>query len=200
MIRLLTECEPLEVCHHGLRMTAEEYFSIGETQNRYELIDGVVIMSPSPTPLHQEIVAEIAAQLRMFVKRNPIGRVFVEVDVQLAPRAVAGELVYRPDAVYVSKERNDQIRNCIAGAPDLVVEVISPDSRRYDGETKRSDYERCGVREYWLIDPLEGRMTFYVLQGGRLVERQPRGDEFSSEALPGLVVNLADVREVFPAR
>ena len=85
----------------------------------------------------------------------------------------------------------------LIGPPDLAVEVISPDSRRYDTQTKRDDYERCGVREYWIVDPQQKLLTFLRNEAGRFVEVPPQGDSFASEAVEGFVLNLAEVRDSF---
>jgi len=77
------------------------------------------------------------------------------------------------------------------------VEIISSSSRRYDSETKKNDYERCGVREYWLIDPEREAMTFYRLQDGRFAEVPASDNHFTSEAVPGFTLDLPRVRETF---
>lgn len=85
----------------------------------------------------------------------------------------------------------------IFGAPELIVEAISKGSRRFDTETKKGDYERFGVREYWLIDPARQAMTFYRLQDGQFVEVPASADSFESEAVPGFRLDLKRVRETF---
>lgn len=179
-------------CYRGLRLTADDYFSLDDDGFRYELVDGVICMSPSPTPGHQEIVLEIGAQIRNHLEQHPIGRAFVELDVQLRD-----DLVYRPDVVFLRTDRAKACRERVVGPPDLIVEVISPDSRRYDSETKRGDYARCGVAEYWMIDPQRGSMIFLRLQGGRYVEIEPTDDRLTSAALPGFVLDLERLRKAF---
>ncbi len=83
MIRRLAQTTPSETCYYGLRMTAGEYLALGETQIRYELIDGVVVMSPSPTAQHQQLIMKIAHQVVSFLNENPIGEVFPELDINL---------------------------------------------------------------------------------------------------------------------
>lgn len=158
-------------------------------------------MSPSPTAQHQQLIMEIAYQVAAFLDPNPVGRVFPELDINLRA-ALDREVVYRPDVVYVSKEKAGIIKNHITAAPDVVVEVISPDSRQYDSVTKKNDYEAAGVGEFWLIDPLEPRMTFFVRQGEKFVESASPGDTFASAAIPGFSLDLDRIRQVFktPAR
>ncbi len=89
------------------------------------------------------------------------------------------------------------MREKIVGGPDLVVEVVSRGSRRMDTETKKADYERFGVREYWLIDPERQAMTFWRLQDNRFVEVAPTGHTFASQAVPGFTLDLAHLRAKF---
>ena len=196
MIRRLVQTTPSETCYYGLRMTAREYLALGETHIRYELIDGVVVMSPSPTAQHQQLIMKIAHQVVSFLNENPIGEVFPELDINLRS-GLGQEVVYRPDIVYVSKERADIIQKHVVGAPDVLVEIISPDSRQYDSVTKKNDYEAAGVREYWLIDPLESKMTFFIRQGDKFVESVPQGDTFASTAIPGFMLDLNRIRQLF---
>jgi Uma2 family endonuclease len=183
--------------YHGLRMTADEYFQLGETEGFYELIDGMVVMSPSPTPRHQMVAARLLTQIGVFLENHPVGEVFFEVDVHLQRAPRGGDLVYRPDIVFVRSERVARNLDRIAEPPDLIVEIASESSRRYDQETKKADYERFGVLEFWLIDPEEDAMTFYRLRKGRYVETVPEGDFLSSEAIPGFVLDVARMRRAF---
>lgn len=182
---------------HGLRMTAEEYAALPECDGWYELIDGVVCMSPSPLPLHQRIAARLTGQIIAFLDAHPVGEAFVEVDVFLGEGPRGGDLVYRPDIVFIRQSRLPRGMERITGAPDLVVEIISNTSRRYDHETKKSDYERCGVPEYWIIDPYRKELAFYLLRQGRYVLAPAQGDQFGSEAIPGFSLDLNRLRKSF---
>ena len=184
--------------YRGLRVSAEEYLALPDDGYRYELVEGVVVMSPSPTLRQQAVVAEILAQIMMYLREHPVGHVFPESDVHLGTGLRGGDLVYRPDLVFVRAERLPRTPDeTLRGPPDLVVEVVSPGSRRYDAETKRQDYERLGVREYWLVDPERGAMTFLRLVGGRFVEPPADGETFASEAVPGFALDLVRVRKSF---
>ena len=189
--------EPGEAPHRGLRMSADDFLRLQDDGTSYELMDGVVVMSPSPTPQHQRVTMKIAAQIEWFLRDHPVGDVFPEIDVHLGRGPTGGDLVYKPEIVFIRAERRAQMREKIVGAPDLVVEVISRGSRRMDTETKKEDYERFGVREYWLIDPEREAMTFYRLQDGRFVEITPTGTTFVSQAVPGFKLDLIPVRESF---
>ena len=101
-------------------MTADEFLAIGETQERYELIDGVVVLSPSPFPSHNEITARITGQLFVFAERHGTIRFFPETDIRLNTGKV-----YRPDiAVYIANRIPKRVPR-LDTPPDLVVEVLS---------------------------------------------------------------------------
>ena len=181
----------------GLRMTAEQYFALEDDGYKYELIDGVVVMSPSPTPRHQAVAMEIVGQLYMYLRDHPVGHILAETDVQLGEGPNGRDLVYRPELVFIATERWPEMRDRLVGPPDVGVEIISPTSRRMDTETKRNDYERIGVREYWLLDPERNAMTFYRLEGDRFAESAFSGEAFVSQAVPGFTLDLKRVRESF---
>lgn len=181
----------------GLRMAADEFLQIPDDGCNYELVDGVVVMSPSPTPRHQAVTTELVAQISWHLRQHSTGRVFAELDVHLGKGPTGGDLVYKPEVVYLSHSRLTGMQEKLSGAPDLVVEIISRGSRRMDSETKRRDYERFGAREFWLIDPTRETMTFYRLERGAFVEVTPQGDRFLSEAIPGFALDLKAVRECF---
>lgn len=183
--------------YRGLRLTAEEYFSIPDDGARYELVDGVVVVSPSPEPNHQYVSGQLFRKLADFVEARRLGVVLYETDVLLSEGPTGGDVVLRPEFLFVRVERQNEVRKRVVGAPDLVVEVVSPDSRRMDTRTKYDDYQRAGVQEYWLIDPERDEMRFYRLEAGRFVEAPISGDKFASTAVPGFTLDLAWVRETF---
>lgn len=181
----------------GLRLSAEEYFQLPDDGRKYELIDGVVVMSPSPTPRRQLMALEVLKQLSRHVDKEDLGLVLYETDVVFGVRADGRDLVYRPEMIFIRKERVSQIEDRIRIIPDVVVEVVSPDSRSLDEQTKFHDYERAGVKEYWFIDPIEEQTRFYRLTDGRLVDVAVRGSTYESEAVPGLMLDLTPIRGAF---
>jgi len=181
----------------GLRMTAEDFFQLPDDGHDYELLDGVVIMTPSPSPRHQQVAGEILFQLQAFLKQNPVGKAFHETDVYLGQPRHQGDLVYRPEIVFYRADRLAGLENRLIGPPDLVVEVISPPSRLYDTKTKRDDYEHCGVVEYWIIDPQADAFTFLFNEAGSFVPVVPVGDRFASRVIQGFMLDLAEVRKTF---
>lgn len=178
-------------------MTADEFLEIPDDGYSYELMDGVVALSPGPTPHHLSAAMEIALELKLFLRGNPLGEVLATIDVHLGQAPNGGDIVYHPEVVFLRAERLPEMREKIIGGPDLVVEVVSRGSRRMDSETKKDDYERVGVREYWLIDPQREAMTFWRLKDGKFVEVPATGDAFASEAVAGFELDLKRVRETF---
>ena len=116
------------------------------------LIDGELLVTPSPRPEHQEVAGEIYTQLKKHVRAAQAGKVYMApVDVQLSN----GEIV-QPDVLFVRRERLDIVDRRIHGAPDLVIEVASPSNADRDRFLKRSLHATNGVPEYWIVD-LEDR-------------------------------------------
>jgi len=174
----------------GLRMTADEYLSLDDDGFRYELIDGVVVMSPSPGFDHQDVRGEIENQLRNFVKPRKLGWVGSEVDLRLGSK-----LVYRPDLLFVSSKNHLRRPKRLGFPPELVVEVLSPSTTVFDLETKSADYAKFGILEYWIVNPDDGEIRFLHLVRGRYVEAKPTRGKFASKAVPGFKLDLKAVRD-----
>ena len=159
---------------------------------RYELLDGELVMSPSPNRAHQRIDAKLGWRLAQFVEERDLGEVFsAPFDVVLSDTNVV-----QPDLLFVSKEQayivtEDNIR----GAPDLVVEILSHSTAERDRTFKRALYARYGVREYWLVDPDTRTVTVLLLDDGTFVEvaHYGAGQPLTSPTLPGFTVNLDDI-------
>jgi len=174
-------------------MTADEYMDLPEDPlSRYELIDGVVTMTPSPAFDHQNTIAEIVTQFGIFLRGNRLGRVAVVFDVK-----VRDDVVHQPDVAYFRESKARQSRAKVKVAPDIVVEIVSPDSWERDHVTKRANYEAAGVGEYWIIDPERNAFTFLVLEGGAYREVEAASDRYASTILPGFELDLALVRACF---
>ncbi|MBK1701657.1 Uma2 family endonuclease [Thiococcus pfennigii] len=139
---------------------------------RYELIDGeAYLMAPAPTLEHQEVAGEIFRQLaNALADPGQTCRPFIApVDVRLPRAEEADELVdtvVQPDVLVVCDPAKLDRRG-VRGAPDLVVEVLSPATASHDHRRKRQVYERAGVREFWLVHPTDRMVTIYRLEAGR---------------------------------
>jgi len=159
---------------------------------RYELIDGTAyLMAPAPTLEHQEVAGEIYFQLRQALAGNTC-RVFIApLDVRFPKTEAADEridTVLQPDVLVVCDLSRLDHRG-VCGAPDLVVEVLSPSTASHDHVWKRRVYERSGVREYWLVHPIDRMITVYRLQDGEY--GKPEVMELSGETVVGILPGVA---------
>jgi Uma2 family endonuclease len=190
---------PTEPGYTGLRMTAEAFLALGETHDRYELIDGVVVMSPSASFGHNEMIAEIVYQLKLFAGRGGDGGEGGGGEIRIAPET---DITFGPGRVYrpnISVFRSSRLPAKVISSdiiPDLIVEVLSPGSKVLDLITKRDDYERAGVQEYWAADPENGSIRRWQRQGSQLCEMPIDGDALASGAFPGLVLDLKALRAI----
>ena len=132
-----------------------------ETNQPCELWHGRLIMSPAPTPFHQLVALRLQDALYRWVDRRKLGVVLgAPSDVVLAP-----DLALQPDVLFIAKARQNIIKTHIYGAPDLVMEVVSPDRPRRDYKDKKEQYEAHGVKEYWIVDPDRRRIEVWTLRG-----------------------------------
>lgn len=145
------------------RWTYEEYSHLDDDQ-RYEIIDGELLMALAPDTWHQSWIGDLYALLRTHVLRNKLGKVFMSpVDVVLD-----SENTVQPDIVFVAAANLGIIqRPAIFGVPDVLVELVSPSSVRRDRYDKRSLYARFGVKEYWIGDPANKALEILALKEGR---------------------------------
>jgi Uma2 family endonuclease len=171
------------------RWTYEDLRRMPESQERNEIIDGVLHMSPSAhVRRHQRVVGNLYALLRPFVEARGLGEVFISpADVVAAPGRVV-----QPDLFFVAAERLHIVGAFVDGVPDLTIEVVSVSSVEYDRVTKFNLYEDIGVREYWLVDPEDQSLEVHVLRGGRfeLLGRWTNGGRAHSAILDGLDVEV----------
>ncbi len=174
-------------------MSAKEFSQLPEGPPYFQLIGGELFMSPSPRYRHQEIVGNIFSSIREHLRRSPVGKVVIAPsDVELSP-----DDVYEPDIYFVSKERLGILtEQGASGAPDLVVEVLSPGTAKLDLGPKREVYARAGVEEMWLVDERRSKIDLYLLQGTelKLVRTVVAGDTIETPLIPGFSL---DVREIF---
>ena len=158
----------------------------------YQLIQGELIMSPSPTIFHQIIISNLSFLLQKHVRSRKIGFVLVApVDVYLSDINT-----FQPDVVYVSADRLSIVEEKnIQGAPDLVIEVLSPSTAYYDLRRKKDVYAEYGVHEYWIVDPIEKSVEIYVLEGKKLevVEKITRSGLIESRVVEEFSIKWADV-------
>ena len=172
------------------KLTYEDYAKTPEGE-RWELIDGELIMAPSPKEAHQRTQIRVGSRMFTFTEDRDLGQVYIEFDVVLSDTDTV-----RPDVIFVSRERSHIItEDNVQGAPDLVVEIRSPSTARRDWTTKRELYERHGVREYWLVDPEAATVAVLLLEEGELKVAGVYGeaDALDSVVIEGFSVALANI-------
>ena len=159
----------------GLALRTEKHYTYADylqwpDDTRYELIDGEAFrMAPPPLIEHQEIAGEVYCQLANQLDGQPCRPYIAPVDVRL-PRAdeadAAIDTVVQPDVLVVCDPHKIDRRG-VRGAPDWVLEVLSPSTAAHDQIAKRRTYERAGVRDYWLVHPGDRTLTVYLLENGQ---------------------------------
>ena len=171
--------------------TYEDYAQLPEGAP-YQLIGGELVMSPSPTPTHQRISLNLSVALYLFVKEHDLGQILVApMDVYLSETDTP-----QPDILFIAKTRLGIIgEKYVDGAPDLVVEILSPSAAYYDLKKKKRLYEASGVKEYWIVEPEAQEIEVYALVEGRfdLFGREAGQGTITSKLLAGFSVDLADV-------
>jgi Uma2 family endonuclease len=153
---------PNHLSYAGLRMTAEEFLSLGETPERLELIDGVVTVSPKPSFRHQRVAFLIARAIDDWAAHHPGAQMAQDVSVQFGP-----SIVYEPDIVAFAPGTYDREPAIVDRPPDLVVEVSSPSTMRMDQDTKKRDYERFRCQGILVDRSVQWRSTRVSARGRR---------------------------------
>lgn len=171
--------------------TSRDYQNLPEGAP-YQLIGGKLVMNPSPDIQHQRLSGVLEYQLRSFVVEHDLGDVFdAPTDVQFSEHDV-----YQPDIFFISRSRSEIIgTKRIQGAPDLIIEILSPSTAYFDLREKYETYERCGVREYWLVDPERKEIEIYINHNTAfsLSQKMRTTGEVSSTVLEGFTVSLNEI-------
>jgi len=179
--------------------TYADYFR-WKLEERVELIRGRIFkMSPAPNRRHQQISGNIFYELKRFVQRGPCEVYSAPFDVRL-PRKSASDkditTVLQPDVCVVCDTNKLDEKGCV-GAPDIVVEVLSPGNNAKELKNKYEVYEEAGVPEYWVVSPQDETVLVYTLTGGRYTASRMMvaGDSLQSTALDGFSLNIARLFE-----
>ncbi|MEY2878321.1 MAG: hypothetical protein RLZZ15_701 [Verrucomicrobiota bacterium] len=172
--------------------TVADYRAMPEGPPYYQLIEGELIMAPSPGSFHQDVAGNLHLLLANYVRKHRLGKVCIApLDVYLT-----ADSVVQPDVFFLSRGNLSLLQaDGVHGAPDLVVEIISPSTATLDKKRKRALYARCGVQELWLVDPLLEQIHRYVFatDAAKPVRIVDSEETFESPLLPGLVVSALDV-------
>ncbi len=175
---MATRIEPL--------MTIADLDAMPDDEYRYEIIEGELFVSRSPSLTHQSVSANLFRSIDTYLIDNPLGRIWTTPGVIFSE--FSGVI---PDLVYISHQRRAEIASGdrLTGAPDLVIEILSPGSEneRRDRVAKKQLYGKYGVKEYWIVDFENRAIEVYQLRGHsmRLRARLNDQDEITSSVLPG---------------
>ena len=172
------------------RCTSEDYWSLPEGR-RAELIGGQLYDMAPPSRTHQKLIMELSSTIRNFIKEHN-----GSCEVYPAPFAVNIDAEDKdwvePDISVICDPSRLDARGC-NGAPDLVIEIVSPSSRRMDYSTKNTLYSEAGVREYWIVDPAKERTTIYRYEEDAAPIFYLFSDDVPVGIFPELTINIADL-------
>lgn len=160
---------------------------------RYEVIEGELLVTPAPTARHQRVLMRLAVRLSHHVETTGLGEVLpAPTDVILAH-----ESIVQPDILFIARHRLGiiDLDGGVHGAPDLVVEILSPSTAGRDQVVKRKLYSKYGVREYWVADSASASIEVMALGpvGLETVQVYPVGSALTSPLLPGVSRSVAEV-------
>lgn len=173
------------------KYTHADLLAMPEDGKRREIIEGELFVTPSPISNHQRILFELAMAFGKFLEVHPLGKVwFAPLDVILSDHNVL-----EPDLLLVLNEHESIVKDWVYGAPDLVVEILSPTTEARDRGPKMKAYARFGVSEYWIVDPAARRIEVYRLSVGgfELARTCAQGDTIETPLLDGFVLSLESI-------
>ncbi|HRH40661.1 MAG TPA: Uma2 family endonuclease [Pyrinomonadaceae bacterium] len=171
------------------QMSYEDFLEWNGNQGWFEWVNGEVFEMSSPSVLHQEIVGFLFLIMSSFIEANKLGKVYVSPIQMKLKKHKTGR---QPDLIFVGKENLGKLKkNYLDGAADLVIEIISPESRARDRGEKFYEYEAAGVKEYWLIDTERKQAEFYSLsKDGFFNFELAENGIFKSKVLQGLTLKV----------
>ncbi len=177
----------------AVKSTYDDYRNTPDDE-RYELLDGELIVAPAPRLYHQRVGMQLGALFHMFVKERGLGEVYsAPCDVVFSNTDVV-----QPDLLFVSREREHVLHggDNVRGAPDVVIEILSPTTAARDRTFKRALYAKHGVKEYWLVDPDTRTVTVLALEERRfeVAGVYGAGQNLTSPTLQGFTF---DPEEIF---
>lgn len=174
------------------QLTYSNYKDFPEDGKRYEILEGRLLMVPSPFTPHQRISGKLYRHLSNYVEKNNLGEVFhPPYDVVLSELNVV-----QPDIIYVSKENSNIItEENIKGVPDLVIEIVSKTSRKNDETTKKMIYARSNIKEYWIVYPESKTINVFTKpeQGYVLWKEFLTTDTLSTPTFPDIKLDIAKI-------
>jgi Uma2 family endonuclease len=183
------------VSGEGMKITYDDFLLFPDDGKRHELIDGEHYVTPSPNTKHQRVSGNLYFLIRAWLEDHPLGQIFY------APFDVVFSRfdVVEPDLLYLSNERVNEVLTAqhVTGAPDIVIEIGSPGTRKRDETIKRRLYERSGVAEYWVVDPELDLVRVYRRDADTFSRPQElsreAGDVLTTPLLSGLELPLTRI-------
>src|SRR5262249_53489833 len=171
------------------KLDYDDYVRLPDDGKRYEILDGELYVTPAPSPLHQRVSKRLQRKLEDYFEARQLGEVFnAPIDMILGRHDVA-----QPDILVVTNAGQISGRG-IEGAPLLVVEVLSPSTRRHDREVKVRRYATLGVPHYWIVDPEGQWIARYRLEGATCQDAlTAEGNSAMTTDWPDLTISLADL-------
>jgi len=175
----------------SLKYTHADLMVMPDDGKRREIIDGELYVTPSPVTGHQRIVGNLAFAFWKFLEVHPLGELLVSpLDVILSEYDAL-----EPDLLFVLNEHQDFLQDWVRGAPDLVVEILSPSTEARDRGIKLKAYARYGVGEYWIVDPVAQVVEVYRLapEGFHVAATCAKGNTVETPLLPGFSLAVGSI-------
>ncbi len=170
----------MQVLYQTPPRTLLEVFKMLPEGTCAELIDNSLYMSPAPTLSHQDITGTLYSSILVYLRKKKIGKVFISpIDV-----FINRDNAFQPDIVFVATVNFSILKeDGIYGAPDLVIEILSPGTKKLDLTKKKDAYEKAGVKEYWVVDPVTKEVLGFHPIKGKYVEFKKEKSKLSSSLL-----------------
>ncbi len=171
--------------------TYEDFLKSPDDGQRYELFDGEIFVSPTPSQRHQWASQLLNRRLDRYVESHGLGRVYVApLDVRLDH-----DVVLEPDIFFIrsGSSADDVTTTWIEGPPSLVVEILSKSTAARDLQRKRALYEQFSIEEYWIVDTSKPAITALRSIDGRYEPITQSSGHFTSQAVPGLEIDIAEI-------
>ena len=183
-------------CHNltmitSLKYTWADLSLMPDDGKRREIIDGEIYVTPSPVDHHQMILFNLTMAFGKFLETHPLGKLrFAPLDVILSEHDVL-----EPDLLLVLNEHQNILQDWVRGAPDLVIEILSPTTSARDRGIKLKAYARYGIAEYWIVDPVAQAIEVHRLtaEGFRLIATRAKGGTVETPMLPGFSLAVTPV-------
>lgn len=174
------------------RFTYDDYLALPNDGKRYEIIEGELLMTPAPSTEHQDLHGRLFALIRLHTDKNDLGKTLS------APTDVVLSMVdlVQPDILFVANGRANIIaKKNIVGIPNLIVEILSPNTGKRDREEKWKLYQRYELPEYWIVDPETHSVDVFIYFDNHLnlVETLTVGQQLKAQQIAGLTIDLSDI-------